>query len=305
MEPASRSARPARGDASDERECADVPRATQRRGAQRSGAERARRNARRPAEAAPTTSATASAFSRLPSLLGERAMDELHADRAFADGRGDALDAARAHVADGEDAVAAGLEAGTAGARAASWRAASSSRVTSVPVLTKPLSSSATQPSSQPVLGSAPVMRKTWRICARLDAAVAAAPAHALEVLVALEADDLAVRPERDVRVLLDAADEVARHRLGEAGAAHEHVDVLGLRRRGRPPPARRSWRRRRRRPPRRRTAAPRWRSRRSRRRRPRSARRSGSVEPAVLHAAGDDDRARAHRARRSTRSSA
>src|SRR5262249_2162910 len=42
--------------------------------------------------------------------------------------------------------------------------AARSSACRSTPVFTKPLSSSATHPFNQPVLGSAPVIRNTWRI---------------------------------------------------------------------------------------------------------------------------------------------
>ena len=45
------------------------------------------------------------------------------------------------------------------------------------------------------------------------------APDDALEVVVALQRHDLGARVQRDVRVLLDAPDEVARHALGEARA--------------------------------------------------------------------------------------
>jgi hypothetical protein len=66
-----------------------------------------------------------------------------------ADRRGHPLDGTRTHVADGEDARQIGLER--------TW--------TLRPVLTKPLSSSATpEPASQSVFGSAPMNRNRWWI---------------------------------------------------------------------------------------------------------------------------------------------
>ena len=51
-------------------------------------------------------------------------------------------------------------------------------------------------------------------------------PGDAAKLAVAFERHDLRARPERDVRRFLDAADEVARHALGEARASHEHLNV-------------------------------------------------------------------------------
>src|SRR5262249_9651965 len=63
-----------------------------------------------------------------------------------------------------------------------------------------------------------------------LDAALGPAPVDALEAAVAGERYDLGPRVQRDVRRLLDAADEVARHRGRQPVAADEHVDVRRLR---------------------------------------------------------------------------
>ena len=117
-----------------------------------------------------------------PWLLLQRAVDELHADRALADRRRDALDAAGAHVADREDARAGSSPAGTASARSGQRAAARSSARRSAPVRTKPLSSSATQPSSHCVFGAAPVIRNTCpmsRVPARPARACATSPARA------------------------------------------------------------------------------------------------------------------------------
>ena len=106
-------------------------------------------------------------------------MDERHRDRSFADGRRDALDVAAAHVADGEDAGQAGLEqVRRAGERPSRRREIV--RVRSGPVLMKPFASSATQPSSQCVFGTAPVITKTCLMSCGLDrAGLVVPPAHA------------------------------------------------------------------------------------------------------------------------------
>ena len=84
-------------------------------------------------------------------------MDRLHHDRALADARGDALDRAGAHVADREDAGARGGE--RRGERAVRARPARCGR--------SRLASSARQPSSQSVFGSAPIITKTLPMRAR------------------------------------------------------------------------------------------------------------------------------------------
>src|SRR5260221_1164483 len=53
-------------------------------------------------------------------------------------------------------------------------------------------------------------------------------PAHALEEPVAFQADDLRTGVQLDLRTLLDAADQVARHGLREGRRAHEPVHALG-----------------------------------------------------------------------------
>src|SRR6266550_175872 len=63
----------------------------------------------------------------------------------------------------------------------------------------------------------------------RLDAsALVIAPAHALEVAVALEAHDLRAYMPDDGRMVLDAADQVARHRIGQTRRADHHVHSPG-----------------------------------------------------------------------------
>ncbi len=53
-------------------------------------------------------------------------------------------------------------------------------------------------------------------------------PGQPLEVVIPLEGDDLRARAQGDLRVVLDAPDQVARHALREALGAHEHVHALG-----------------------------------------------------------------------------
>src|SRR5204862_5786481 len=64
-----------------------------------------------------------------------------------------------------------------------------------------------------------------------LDGLAAPAPPAALEVPVAVQRFALGARVQGDVGAVLDAADQVARHRRGEAVAAHEDVDVTRGRR--------------------------------------------------------------------------
>ena len=159
-----------------------------------------------------------------------------------------------------------------------------------------PFSSSARHPSSQSVSGTAPVMAKTCRIRASRCLPSAVAPRHALEVLVAFEADDLRARAQRDGRILLDAANEIARHRLGESLAANEHVHVSRVSARGTPRPVRPSSRRRPRSPRRRGRAAIRRRSRRSRCPFPRTATDSAARAAGIAApVARMIDRARTH----------
>ena len=50
-------------------------------------------------------------------------------------------------------------------------------------------------------------------------------PAHPLEAIAAVERDQLGVRAQLNRRVVLDAANQVARHAVGQAARADEHVD--------------------------------------------------------------------------------
>src|SRR5262249_25110505 len=57
----------------------------------------------------------------------------------------------------------------------------------------------------------------------RLGSRLAVAAAHSLQVFVALDGGDLAARTHFDRRILFDAADEIARHAVGELALAHHH----------------------------------------------------------------------------------
>ena len=49
---------------------------------------------------------------------------------------------------------------------------------------------------------------------------------HALQMRLSFQSHDLRQRAHGDVAALLDAADEVARHRLGKPGPAYENLDT-------------------------------------------------------------------------------
>ena len=55
------------------------------------------------------------------------------------------------------------------------------------------------------------------------------APGDALELFVAVECGDLGIAAEIDVGIFFDPMDQVARHGVGEIGAAHQHVHALGV----------------------------------------------------------------------------
>src|SRR2546422_1475847 len=58
---------------------------------------------------------------------------------------------------------------------------------------------------------------------------LAVAPAHALEMAVALEAHDLRPHMPHDGRMVLDAANEVAGHRICQTRPAEHHMPSTGL----------------------------------------------------------------------------
>jgi hypothetical protein len=51
------------------------------------------------------------------------------------------------------------------------------------------------------------------------------APSDTFEPAVPVERDDLGVRAQDNRGVLLDPANQVSRHRLGEPRSTHQHVD--------------------------------------------------------------------------------
>ena len=149
----------------------------------------------------------------------------------------------------------------------------------------KPFASSATQPSSQPVLGTAPVMTKTWLMFSVSTApGLVVPPAHALEAVAALERRRspcaCAARSPGCPRCAESDSATCSRpdRRTGRA-CARAWPSAPGTRR-----PDRRSCRRRRRSLLRRRTTALRRRSRRSTRPRLRTA--TGSRSASLRYSA-------------------
>ena len=172
-------------------------------------------------------------------------MDEGDGDCALADGGGDALDVAAAHVADRKDSGTARFE--QIGRPVQRPRAAArSSCERSGPVLMNPLLSRATQPPSQPVFGTAPVMTNTWRM-----SLVCASPFRLSRQRTCsrcpspCQCDDLGMRVQDDRGVLFDAANEIARHRVRQPLGADQHVHALRASAREIPRPDPRSCRRR------------------------------------------------------------
>src|SRR6202035_432593 len=164
-----------------------------------------------------------------PRSLGQHPVDELHADRALADRRGHPLDAPRAHVADREDPGAAGLEE----ERPARQRPARRPQLLGAEVgagLDEALvvhRHAAREPA-----GVGPRAGHHEDVADLGGGPLAASPVEpgdALELALAVERHDAGAGPQLDVGGLLDAADQVARHALGETAAAHQHMDPSGL----------------------------------------------------------------------------
>ena len=191
---------------------------------------------------------------------------------ALADRAADALDRARAHVADGEDPGQARLERRLA-RRRARHRGAGQHEAGAVEA----------QPAGPHPAASRGRRRRRGRGCGSAAVSLApsrGAPGDALEMprRVAARAPVTSVSAQQlDVRRRRDPVDEVARHALVEVRAADQQVHLARRGRRGRPPPGRRSCRRRPAPPRRRRRAAPRSARPSTRRRGPRSARCRGS----------------------------
>src|SRR5262249_42778599 len=140
--------------------------------------------------------------------LRERLVDELHADRALADGGGDALHVARADVADGDDAGHARLEqVGRALERP--FRGCEVADAQVGPGLHEPLGVPRDALAEPGGVRLGPGHQEDVPDRAGLLAGRRAAPAHLLEVILAREPHDLGARAQRDARVLLDAPDQV------------------------------------------------------------------------------------------------
>ena len=197
-------------------------------------------------------------------------------DRAFADGRGDALDVAGPHVTDREHAGQAGLEQ-------------ERRRVSGQPRVRQLLGREigAGLDESLRVQGHAAVEPPRVRHRARHHEHVPDGPCVVTPVSpsrqVTRSSRPLPSRPtisvlgvQRDVRALLDAPDQVARHRCRPARSPHQDVHVARRSGRGTPPPDPPSCRRPRRRLLVRSAQLRLEESRRSRRRRLRTSRGSG-----------------------------
>src|SRR5947207_3169346 len=149
-------------------------------------------------------------------LLAQHVMNERDRNRALANGRGDALDAARADIADGEDAGPARLEQQR---RARQWPAGGSEIV--VREIGAGLDETVLverEASIEPVgvRHGARHHEDVSDLMLLLGAGLRVAPAHRLKRAVTLERDDLRIDVERDRRRLFDPSREISRHRLGE-----------------------------------------------------------------------------------------
>ena len=116
------------------------------------------------------------------------------------------------------------------------------------PVSTKPPSSRAISVGSQSVLGAAPMRMKTAVAGSSSVAPVARSRRTSPAAALPERLGDLAVGPDVDVRLGLQLADQVVRHRLGDGRPPDEDRDPSACRRDGWPPPPP-SWRHRPRRP--------------------------------------------------------
>src|SRR5437868_3444192 len=145
----------------------------------------------------------------------KRAMQELDADRAFADRRGDPLHAVRARIADAEDAGDAGLhEVGAARKGPVRARQILGAEIGArLHELLLVHDEATFQPRG---VGIGARHEEQVRDRPRLALArVEVLPADALEPSVALERDDLTARGQVDVRRPFDALDQVAGHAVG------------------------------------------------------------------------------------------
>ena len=92
----------------------------------------------------------------------------------------------------------------------------------SEPVRTKPLSLRAIQEFSQPVQGSAPIMRKTWPMSCVSGNLAHGFPGHAAQLTLAFQRGDFGARMQGNVGRLIDAPNQVLRHRVGQTGGSNQ-----------------------------------------------------------------------------------
>src|SRR5713101_7728166 len=148
-------------------------------------------------------------------------MHELHADGALTDRRCDAFHAAGANVPDCKDARDARLEKER---RTWQWPPAEILVIQVGPGLDEALvieRHGAFQPFRVRTRAGHREEVADWQRFGLVRPCVA--DLHALEVPISLEPHDLLERAHGDIPALLDAADEVPRHRVGKAGPAHEN----------------------------------------------------------------------------------
>jgi len=157
----------------------------------------------------------------------QRAMNVLHADRAFADGGCNAFDAARAHIARGEYARQTGLHR----MRWTPQRPAGRRQILRIELGTG---------FDEAIRVEGHTVLQPWRVRHRaghdehmadrvlLAATVGAAvPADSFETIGALDGRDLRAGVQHDIRRLLDSTDQVIRHARGQSPRSDQQVHAL------------------------------------------------------------------------------
>src|SRR5262245_34925465 len=155
-------------------------------------------------------------------------MDEGDGDRALADRRSNPLDAAAADISDREDSGQTGLEK--------LWRPSQRPPGRNQIVRSKigagldetflVKSHAASEPFST---RDRTRHRKQMPYLMSFSTATNnVPPTHPLETGIPVEGDDFGLRPELDSGIVLDPANQVSRHCVGQAPRPHQHMNAAG-----------------------------------------------------------------------------